>query len=931
VPGTAFVDLLAWAGDQVGCRNVAELVTVAPLVLPEDGPVTLQLRVADADADGRRTAGVYGHDGTGWNRHATAVLAPDGPAPAAAPVTWPPAGAEPIDLTGGYDRLADAGYEYGPAFRGLRAAWRHGEEVFAEVALPGGTGATGHAVHPALLDAALHPVALGLLGDTAVGAVPFSWTDVTVRPSGGTSLRVRLTPGTPGTPGPIGMDGSGDPEDMDGSRGPAGSGGTVTVAGYDAAGTPVVTVAALVARPIDAERLGAARAVAAGGLLYVDWPAVPQAGPPAGDLAVVHGEPPAGDVAVVHREPLTVDVAPRHPDLAALAAAVEAGAPVPAAVLVPAPGWGGEGPAVVHSVGGEGPAAAYSAGGEGPAVAHSAGGDGPAAAHSAVAWLLDVLRRWLAEERFAGSRLVVLTRGAVAVEEGEVPSPALAALCGLVRVAAAEHPGRVMLADLDDAPESWRALRSVPGLDEPQLAIRAGRILRPRLVRAAPPGTAKRQLADGGTVLITGGTGTLGTAVAEHLISRYGVRHLLLVSRRGPRAEDPWKLTARLAELGAEATVLACDVADRDAIEGVLARIPAEHPLTGVVHAAGALDDGTLDTLTAERFERVMRVKTDGAWHLHELTRDRDLAMFVLFSSAAGLLGNPGQANYAAGCAYTDALAEYRRAQGLPAASIAWGLWETRSGLTAGLGDTDVARMRRRFGIAAMSSDDGLALFDAAYGTDRAVTMAARLDPAALRTSTDLPAILSGLAPVVRGRPEPAADPADPADLAGRLSEMAPDEAEQALSDLVGAQVAAVLGHARPQAVDPAKAFSELGFDSLTAVELRNRLTAATGVRLPATLAFDHPTAIALAAYLRDRLVPDRDAAAPILAEIERLSETVASAGVDDEGRAAIAERLTRLLRDVGGPEESTAVSEELNAASDDEVFDFIGREFGIS
>ncbi|MGH3374197.1 MAG: type I polyketide synthase, partial [Actinoallomurus sp.] len=547
---------------------------------------------------------------------------------------------------------------------------------------------------------------------------------------------------------------------------------------------------------------------------------------------------------------------------------------------------------------------------------------------SAVAWLLDVLRRWLAEERLAGSRLVVLTRGAVAAQEGETPSPALAALCGLMRVAAAEHPGRVMLADLDDAPESWRALGSVPGHDEPQLAIRAGRIRRPRLVRAAPPEAAPRPLADGGTVLITGGTGTLGTAVAEHLVTRYGVRHLLLVSRRGPRAEDTWKLTARLAELGAEATVLACDTADRDAIEGVLAQIPAEHPLTGVVHAAGALDDGTLDTLTPERFERVMRAKTYGAWHLHELTRERDLAMFVLFSSAAGLLGNPGQANYAAGCAYADALAEYRRAAGLPAASIAWGLWETRSGLTAGLGDADVARMRRRFGIAAMSSDDGLALFDAAYGTDRAVTMAARLDPAALRTSTDLPAILSGLAPAVRGGPEPVASPAD---LADRLAAMAPGEAEQALSDLVCAQVAAVLGHARPQAVDPGKAFSELGFDSLTAVELRNRLTAATGVRLPATLAFDHPTAAALAAHLCDRLVPDRDAAAPILAEIERLSETVSSAGVDDEGRAAIAERLARLLRDVGGAEESTGVSDELDAASDDEVFDFIGREFGIS
>ncbi len=852
VPGSAYVDLLAWAGGRLGCPHVAELVTVAPLVLPEDGGVTVQLWIQDADADGRRTAGVYGRDSTGWNRHATALLAPGGPAPAAAPQVWPPAGAEPIDLTGGYERLADAGYEYGPAFRGLRAAWRRGEEVFAEVALSGEQSVAGHAVHPALLDAALHPVALGLLGDTAVGAVPFSWTDVTVRTGAGTTLRVRLTPG---------------------------DGGTVTVGAYDTAGTPVVSVAALAARPIDPERLGTARVAAdGGGLLYVDWSPAPPARTPAATLAV------AG--------PLSIDSAadsvPSHPDLAALAADLDAGAPVPAAVLVPA----------------------------------YAGGDGPAAAHAAVAALLDVLHRWLADDRFAGSRLVVLTRSAIAAQDGERPSPAAAALCGLLRVAAAEHPGRVMLADLDDAPESPRALSYVTSHDEPQVAIRGGRILVPRLVRAPAPEAVPALPADG-TVLITGGTGTLGAAVAEHLATRYGVRHLLLVSRRGERADDACKLTARLAELGAAATVLACDTADREALAGVLAQIPAEHPLTGVVHAAGVLDDGTLDTLTPERFEPVMRAKADGAWHLHELTGD--LSMFVLFSSAAGLLGNPGQANYAAGCAYADALAEYRRAQGLPATSIAWGLWKTPSGLTAGLGEADLARMRRRYGITAMSSADGLALFDAANGTDRAVTMAARLDPAALRTSTELPAIMSGLGTGVR------AETSAPPDLAGRLAEMAPDEAEQALRDLVCAQVAAVLGHARPQAVDADKAFADLGFDSLTAVELRNRLTAATGVRLSATLAFDHPTAAALVLHLRDRLVvPGRDAATPILDELDRLSATLSSAGVGDEGRAAIAERLTRLLRDVGGGED-TGVTGELAAASDDEVFDFIGREFGIS
>jgi acyl transferase domain-containing protein/acyl carrier protein len=847
VPGAAFVDLFAWAGGRAGCPHVAELVTLAPLVLPEEGAVALQLRVAHAGADGRATASVHARGATGWTHHATATLAPDGPAPAMAPPAWPPAGAEPVDLAGVYDRLADAGYGYGPAFRGLRAAWRLGAEVLAEVALPGEAG--GHAVHPALLDAALHPVALGLLSDAPAGSVPFSWTGVTVGPGTADALRVRLTPG----------------ED-----------GAVTVTARDAAGTPVVSVAGLVFRPIDPERLGAARVAAGGGgLLHVEWSPAPPPGPAARDLAIL-GEGRTG--------------VPGYADLAALVAAVDAGAPVPAAVLVPA----------------------------------RYGEDGPAAAHGGVRWLLDLRRRWSAEERLAASRLVVVTRGAVAATEGETPSPAAAALCGLVRVAAAENPGRFLLADLDDAEESWEALRSAAACDEPQLAIRGGEILRPRLVRAAAEEAAPA--AAGGTVLVTGGTGALGAEVAAHLAERYGVRHLLLVSRQGPAAEGAGKLTTRIAELGAEATILACDTTDRAALARALAQVPPEHPLTGVVHAAGVLDDGTLDALTPERFAEVMRVKADGAWHLHELTRGNDLAMFVLFSSAAGLLGNPGQANYAAGCAFADALAEYRRAQGLPATSIAWGLWETPTGLTARLGDADLARMRRRLGLAAMTSADGLAMFDAAVGSDRAVSMAARLDQAALRTSTDLPAVLSGLAPA-RGGPEPVAPP----DLAERLAAMAPDEAEEVLRDLVCVHAATVLGHAASRAVDPDRAFSDLGFDSLTAVELRNRLNAATGVRLSATLAFDHPTATALAVHLRDRLVTERDAAAPILDQLDRLSDTLVSAGVGGDGRAAIAERLTRLLHDLDGQDGDQGVAGELHDASDDEVFDFIGREFGIS
>ncbi|MEU3256098.1 type I polyketide synthase [Streptomyces sp. NPDC006997] len=348
-----------------------------------------------------------------------------------------------------------------------------------------------------------------------------------------------------------------------------------------------------------------------------------------------------------------------------------------------------------------------------------------------------------------------------------------------------------------------------------------------------------------GTVLITGGTGGLGALFAKHLARRYGVKHLLLVSRRGPAADGVPELIAELAELGTDARAAACDVADRDQLARLLDQL--EHPLRAVIHSAGVLDDGVVESLTPEQIERVMRPKVDAALHLHELTADMDLSAFVLFSSLAALIGSPGQANYAAANATLDALAAVRRAEGLTASSLAWGLWGDATGMTGELDGAALARLER-MGVAALSNDLGLQLFDTAHHHDEAVLVPALLDQVALRAQAQagrLPALLRGLVRVSARRTE-----AVGGSLADRLAAVDPAEWENVTLDLVRAQVASVLGHASADAVDPDRAFKELGFDSLAAVELRNRLTAATGLRLPTTLVFDHPNPLAVAHYL---------------------------------------------------------------------------------
>ncbi len=304
-----------------------------------------------------------------------------------------------------------------------------------------------------------------------------------------------------------------------------------------------------------------------------------------------------------------------------------------------------------------------------------------------------------------------------------------------------------------------------------------------------------------GTVLVTGGTGTLGARVARHLVEKHGVKHLLLTSRQGPAAAGAAALRGELEAAGARVAILACDAADRDALRTLLDGIPAAHPLTAVIHAAGALDDGVLGALTPERLDRVLAPKLDAAWHLHELTQGQDLAAFVLFSSVSGLLGSPGQANYAAANAALDALAHHRQAQGLAACSLAWGYWAEKSGMTAALSAADLARMRRA-GLLPLTSDQGLALLDAALGRPEALLVPARFDLAALaRNPGALPPWFRGLVRAQTARPVAAA--AGAASLAQRLSSLPAAERERALSISCARKLPPCLALPRPQRSRP--------------------------------------------------------------------------------------------------------------------------------
>ncbi|MFD4686392.1 SDR family NAD(P)-dependent oxidoreductase [Streptomyces sp. NPDC058461] len=912
LPGTAFLELALHAAARVGCTTVDELTLEAPLVLPAQTAVHLQVTVGEPADDATRTVTVHSRpddatDDEPWTRHAvgqlTPATAPDDTPP---PTEWPPPGAVAADLDGLYDRFAAGGFAYGPVFQGLTDAWTHGDTVYARVALPdrAAADAARYGLHPALLDAAVQTVGLTAAAGTAV--MPFAWTGVRLHRTGADTLHVHLAPAGPDT---------------------------VTLRVTDPDGTPVATVTGLTLRPLPAGPLGDSRA-AARDLHALDWVTPSSAPRPAArPCAVLGGD---HDPALGAALTATGTAPAHHPDLDALARAVADGTtPAPATVLTAVPGLG-------------------------PDADPTALPD-PAALRTATGDALRLLQDWLADDTFAATRLVFVTRHAVTVHDGDrAPDPVAAAVRGLVRTAQSEHPGRFLLLDWDGRQESHRALLAAAGLDEPQAALRKGELRVARLVRLpltrTPDSSPEPLLDPDGTVLVTGATGTLGGLVARHLAARHGARHLLLVGRRGPDAPGAADLLADLTALGAHADLVACDASDRDALAALLATVPADRPLTAVVHTAGVLDDGVIASLAPDRLATVLAAKADTAIHLHDLTRAHPLRSFVLYSSLAGVFGGSGQGNYAAANAFLDALAQSRRAQGLPARSLAWGLWEDRSTMTGKLDRADRVRMSRG-GVVPMPSEEALALFDAAVTgdrADRAVLVPARFDTAALRTPDgEVPALLRSLVrPAPAGRTAPAGGTDGPAPaerLRDRLAGLDADARLEILVDVVREHAAAVLGYAASDAVDPERGFLEMGFDSLTAVELRNRLNAATGLRLPATLLFDYPTPLGLARHLRTETAPGAAAAVqPVLAELDRLASALTEITGDATVRTALADRLRGLLTALdsaapapGGalPADTTsgaagtattaAVEDRLDAASDDDLFDFIDQQFG--
>ncbi|WP_335936433.1 type I polyketide synthase [Streptomyces sp. PTD5-9] len=805
VPGAALVDLALYAGRSTGRPVLEELTLQAPLALPGDGAARIQVAARPDGTVEIHSRPADAPEDEDWTRHATGTLtAPDSapPAPAAPAGAWPPPGAVPLDADGLYPRLRGEGYDYGPVFRGVRAAWRHGDAVLAELELPDAArqDAARHVLHPALLDSALHATALtgaeapddarddvrgSAFDEASDGAIalPFAWAGVTVhgppsrtapdRTAGAHTARVRVT------------------------RGEAGARLDLT----DAEGRPLATVASYATRPVTPDRLtGRQRS-----LYVVEDTALPETA----------GRPGRRTWAVLGPDDLGLG-APAHPGLAAI------GDSVPDVVVLPVPAPDG-------GDGGSG----------------DAGERLPADVRTALATALGTVRAWLDDERWAGSTLLVLTAGALA----DAP------VHGLVRAAQAEHPGRIVLVGRTGpgGPVPDRAaLAAVLDSGEPEVRWRDGRAHAPRLVRAGDP-AAPHTGRPWGTVLITGGTGGLGALLARHLVTRHGVTRLVLAGRRGPAAPGADGLRADLAALGAHADVVACDVADRTALAALL----AAHPVDSVVHTAGVLDDGLVTSLTPERLDTVLRPKADAAWHLHELTRDRQLSHFVLFSSAAGTVDASGQGNYAAANVFLDALAAHRAARGLPAASLAWGLW-AGGGMGAAL-DESGARRVERSGIGALDPDEGLELFDAALASGRPALVPVRLDTAALRRrGDDVPPVLRTLAGVTAT----AARDDRARGLGERLAALPPADHEHTVLEAVRTEVAAVLGHDGPAAVGPRRAFTELGFDSLAAVELRNRLNAVSGLRLPSTLIFDYATPAALAGHLLERLAPDPGPAA---------------------------------------------------------------------
>ncbi|MEU4345034.1 type I polyketide synthase [Nocardia sp. NPDC023852] len=872
LPGTAFVEMALAAGARLNVDSIEELLLQAPLRLAGDSEVDLQLSVDVPDDDGRRTFAIYSRseaaDGDPWVPHARGTLtAVDDRAPDSGAGLWPTPGAQPSDDGSLYDRLAERGFDYGPVFQGVTAMWNRGEQTFAEVSLDESVSdsASAFGIHPALLDACLHPALDELIRDSGSPAsagrvlLPFSFTGVRLWRPGAAAVRARMV-----------RDESGQ----------------ARIDAVDDAGEAVVSIDAVGVRFIDADVLAATSTARRTVPLHLEWtdfalPAAPSL--------------PSGWVPATLGSVRIPGIERHYTNVAELVAAEN----IPDVVV-----WS---------------LAESSAVGE-----HDPGGERAAAIRQSVHTAWDMLRSWLSVERLTDTRLVVATRRAAGLPNESVELAA-AAVIGLVRSAQSEHPGRFVLLDHDgDAglrtssgqavrPDVlWRVLES----GQAQVAVRDLRMFVPRLIARGGSEADTHGAAFGdGTVLITGGTTGLGAVMARHLVIAHGVEHLLLVSRRGEAGDGVAELVAELASLGAETRVVACDVGDREELAAVLDSIGPEHPLTAVIHSAGVLDDAMIESLTAQQIDRVLAPKVDGVLNLDELTRAHDLSAFVVFSSLAAVLGSPGQGNYSAANSVLDGLARTRRAQQLPALSVAWGPWNQSTGMTGHLERAAVTRLER-MGIKVLGNDEGTELFDAAVASDEAMVACVEFDKLTLAAQAReglLPDVLRSLASARALRATNGA--AAGRRLAARLAAAPEDEREALVLGFVRDHAAAVLGYPSGAAIDAEMPFSTMGFDSLGGVELRNRLAEAAGVKLPSTLVFDYPTVDAVAKFLRSRLdtTPATSPADDHIASLRAFLSTMSSGGEKEH----FVERIRATLAEtVKGPESDTRSDRAVVAAA---------------
>ncbi|PYC66048.1 hypothetical protein C7C46_31855 [Streptomyces tateyamensis] len=822
VPPAALVELALHAGARLDCAGLAEFTVLAPLPLPEQGALAVQVAVGGAEADGSRSVNVHARADEGpWTRYAHGTLTAEELADPAELTAWPPAGATAVDSATLTERLLTQGIGHGPAFQTVTAAWQRGEEFYAELALGEEYGASAYGLHPALLESALQPALLAQQG----AGLAAQWHGVQLYAAGAGELRLRLAPA------------EGD--------------GAHRLDLADATGRPVATVRQLTTRLLTPAELATPGAE---GLFTLDWQPV---------------------TSTSAAEGTWVDL----DTLDALLAAPE----LPARVLYQVPAAADE-----HL---------------------------PAAVRATTSTVLALLQAWLAEERLSATTLVLATRQAVG-RPGEPVALAQAPVWGLVRAAQAEYPDRFVLADLDGTEEALATLRRTEPADN-ELMVRQDQLFVPRLTPAEPSAGAWDAEA---TVLLTGAGAPAGAALARHLVLAQGVRQLLLT-------DGSAELVAELAELGAAVTITETDPADPRALAELLAAIPAAHPLGAVVHAAGTTDHGLLATLTPKQFDAVLHPKADAAWQLHQATRDLPLTAFVLVSSAAGLLHGAGAANFAAASTFLDALAAHRSALGLPGSSLALGTWEAA--------EPDQVQLTRtaRVGLPALTVEQGLAAFDA---VPAGPVVALRLDQSTLRSlGAELPALLRAVVRTPGHRSAARVEQDGAAELRRRLAGLATEaERGRVLLELVRTQVATVLGHPSLEAVEPGRAFQELGFDSYAAIELRRRLGAATGLALPATLVFDYPTSRAVAEYLTAAIDPaGADPSAPLLGEVDRLDAALAAFAPTGGAAAKITARLEALLRkwqDLQATDHDTDTEADLDAATDDELFSLLDGELGI-